>query len=64
MKRKSEPDVGRILQAYGDMLYRTAYLLLGNSHDVQDILQEVLLRILRKRQLSSLRITRRHGSCV
>lgn len=48
MKRKSEPDVGRILQAYGDMLYRTAYLLLGNSHDVQDILQEVLLRYIEK----------------
>lgn len=48
MKRKSEPDVSRILQTYGDMLYRTAYLLLGNPHDVQDILQEVLLRYMEK----------------
>ena len=48
MKRKSEPDVSHILQTYGDMLYRTAYLLLGNPHDVQDILQEVLLRYMEK----------------
>lgn len=48
MKKKSEPDVSRILHVYGDMLYRTAYLLLGNPHDVQDILQEVLLRYMEK----------------
>lgn len=29
-------EVSRILQTYGDMLYRTAWLLLGNPHDVQD----------------------------
>lgn len=49
MKRKSEPDVSHILQTYGDMLYRTAYLLLGNPHDVQDVLQEVLLRYMEKK---------------
>lgn len=48
MNTKSEPEVRRILQSYGDMLYRTAYLLLGNPHDVQDVLQEVLLRYLEK----------------
>ena len=48
MKRKSEPEVRRILQTYGDMLYRTTYLLLGNPHDVQDVLQEVLLRYMEK----------------
>lgn len=48
MMHKSETDVRRILQAHGDSLYRSAYLLLGNPHDVQDILQEVLLRYLEK----------------
>ena len=48
MNRKSESDISRILQIHGDMLYRTAYLLLGNPHDVQDILQEVLLRYMEK----------------
>lgn len=48
MNRKSESEISRILQIYGDMLYRTAYLLLGNPHDVQDILQEVLLRYMEK----------------
>ena len=48
MNKKSKPDVKYILQTYGDMLYRTAYLLLGNPHDVQDVLQEVLLRYMEK----------------
>lgn len=46
--RKSETDLKRILQLHGDTLYRSAFLLLGNPHDVQDILQEVLLRYLEK----------------
>lgn len=45
---KNEPDVRHILQTHGDALYRSAYLLLGNPHDVQDVLQEVLLRFLEK----------------
>lgn len=48
MNRKSEPEINRILQTYGNTLYRTAYLLLGNPHDVQDVLQEVLLRYMEK----------------
>ena len=45
---KSETDVKHSLQVHGNALYRSAFLLLGNSHDVQDILQEVLLRYLEK----------------
>lgn len=45
---KCETDVKHILQVHGNALYRSAFLLLGNSHDVQDILQEVLLRYLEK----------------
>lgn len=48
MNRNSEPEIKRILQTYGNMLYRTAYLLLGNPHDVQDVLQEVLIRYMEK----------------
>lgn len=48
MRDNRKPDVMRILQIYGDMMYRTAYLLLGNPHDVQDALQETLLRYLEK----------------
>lgn len=48
MTEKSEPDIRRVLRDYGDMLYRTAYVLLGNPHDVQDALQETLLRYLEK----------------
>lgn len=45
---KSEADIRRILQAHGDALYRNAFLLLGSQADVQDVLQEVLLRYLEK----------------
>lgn len=45
---KDETDVRSILLNYGDALYRSAYLLLGNPHDVQDVLQEVILRFLEK----------------
>lgn len=45
---KSEADIRRILQIHGDALYRTAFLLLGNQADVQDTLQEVLLRFFEK----------------
>ncbi len=48
MDRKREDETSRILRTYGDMLYRTAYLLLGNPHDVQDALQETLLRCMEK----------------
>ena len=48
MNRKSESELSHVLQEYGDMLYRTAYVLLGNPHDVQDALQEALLRYLEK----------------
>lgn len=48
MTEKNDSEVSHILQTYGDMLYRTAWLLLGNPHDVQDALQEVLLRYLEK----------------
>lgn len=48
MDKQTDAEINRILQAYGDMLYRTAYLLLGNPHDVQDALQETLLRYLEK----------------
>ena len=46
--QKDETDIRSILQTHGDALYRSAYLLLGNPHDVQDVLQEVLLRFLEK----------------
>lgn len=48
MFEENGAEAGRILQDYGDMLYRTAYVLLGNPHDVQDALQETLLRYLEK----------------
>lgn len=48
MKNKNEREIQRILQTYGSKLYRSAYCLLGNADDVQDVLQEVLIRYMEK----------------
>ncbi|MCM1388158.1 MAG: sigma-70 family RNA polymerase sigma factor [Bacillus sp. (in: Bacteria)] len=50
--RYSETDDNRIeniITAYGDLLYRTGIMILGNPQDVQDVLQEVMLKVLQKK---------------
>lgn len=44
MERKIED----IIDAYGDLLYRTGLMMLGEPQDVQDILQEVMLKYMQK----------------
>lgn len=48
MNTKNETQIQRVIQAYGDLLYRTAYVLLANPHDIQDVLQEVFLKYMDK----------------
>ena len=48
MNRKSEEELQHIIRTYGNLLYRNAYVLLRNPHDVQDVLQEVLLKYMEK----------------
>lgn len=45
MERKS---IDTVIEKYGDLLYRTAYVQVGNQHDTQDILQEVFIRYIEK----------------
>lgn len=51
MNRKSEKEIRHVIDAYGNQLYRMAYVLLGNPHDVQDVLQEVMIRYMEKAPL-------------
>lgn len=51
MNRKNEEEIRHVIDVYGNMLYRTAYILLGNIHDVQDVLQEVMIRYMEKAPL-------------
>lgn len=44
MERKIE----EIIDTYGDLLYRTGMMMLGEPQDVQDVLQEVMLTYMRK----------------
>ncbi|NBJ93064.1 RNA polymerase sigma factor [Parablautia muri] len=48
MNCKNEEQMRDVIQTYGDLLYRTGYVLLGNPHDVQDILQEVFIKYMEK----------------
>ena len=48
MNHKSEEELQHIIRTDGNLLYRNAYVLLRNPHDVQDVLQEVMLKYMEK----------------
>jgi len=41
-------DIERVLNIYGDMLYRLCFVMLGSAADSEDAVQEVLLKYWRK----------------
>lgn len=45
---KRENEMIRVVDMYGDSLYRIAYLMLGKPQDAQDAVQEALLRYMEK----------------
>lgn len=40
--------IENIINSYGDLLYRTGIMILGNPQDVEDVLQEVMIKVLQK----------------
>ncbi len=48
MNQKSEEEIRHAITVYGNLLYRMAYVHLGNIHDVQDVLQEVMIKYMEK----------------
>jgi RNA polymerase sigma-70 factor (ECF subfamily) len=42
------PESGDFFSEYYPLLYRTAYGVLGNAEDAEDVVQTILLRLLRK----------------
>ncbi len=44
----SIPDFERIFRQHAGLVYRTAYAVMGNREDADDILQNVFLRLLRR----------------
>jgi len=44
----SIPDFERIFREHGALVYRTAYAVMGNREDADDILQTIFLRLLRR----------------
>ncbi len=46
MKGNRAERVAELIDQYGQMIYATAYRILGNTEDAQDALQEVFLKVL------------------
>jgi|SRR6185295_6141654 len=44
----SSPDFERIFRDHGALVYRTAYAVMGNREDADDILQMLFLRLIRR----------------
>ena len=45
---RSEEEIERIISTYGDLLFRTALVMLGSREDAEDVLQETVLKYLQK----------------
>ena len=43
--RRLKPEVEQLFREHSQMLYRTAYSILGSSADAEDVLQTVFLRL-------------------
>ena len=41
-------DIERIIETYGNMLYRTCFVLLKNENDAEDAVQETIIKYMRK----------------
>lgn len=44
----SPEEIERILHTYGNMLYRMCTVMLGNSQDAEDVVQETIIRYFQK----------------
>jgi RNA polymerase sigma factor (sigma-70 family) len=44
--RRLNPELEKLFREHSPMLYRTAYLMLGNAADAEDVLQNVFLKLL------------------
>ena len=49
MENVSEKEIERIMDDYGNTLFRICLIMLGNSHDAEDAVQETLIKYLQKK---------------
>lgn len=48
MENVSEKEIEKIMDDYGNTLFRICLIMLGNSHDAEDAVQETLIKYLQK----------------
>ena len=48
MENVSEKEIEKIMDDYGNTLFRICLVMLGNSHDAEDAVQETLIKYLQK----------------
>ena len=45
---KPDEDIETIIRDYGDMLFRICFLLLGNTYDTEDVIQDTMIKYISK----------------
>jgi len=48
MENNLEKDIERIMNNYGNVLFRICLIMLGNPYDAEDVIQETLIKYLQK----------------
>lgn len=48
MENAAEKEIERIMNDYGNILFRICLIMLGNSQDAEDVVQETLMKYLQK----------------
>ena len=52
--KQLKPELEQLFREHAQMLYRTAYAMLGSAADAEDVLQSIFLRLLRRELPSDL----------
>ena len=45
---KPDEDIETIIRDYRDMLFRICFLLLGNTYDTEDVIQDTMIKYISK----------------
>lgn len=57
----SEKSIEEIYEIYGEMLYKISLVMLKNTHDAEDVVQNVMIKYMTKELHLILQNMKRHG---
>lgn len=53
----TDEDFARAARTYGDTVYRVAYHALNSTHDAEDVMQTVLLKLYESKDVADVEVT-------